>query len=78
MVGWGEKVGDKYGSNGVGEGGAIQDSFSDSDSIWEKYVGGDGVHDKITRGISSLVIQKDSGYDGSSYNRRRFGMAPSG
>ena len=28
MVGWGDKVGDKYGSNGVGEGGAIQDSFS--------------------------------------------------
>ena len=45
--------------------------------LWERELGGDRGHDKITRGIPSLGSEKNCGDDGVVYDEQRLGMAPS-
>ena len=50
-VGYGGEGGDKDGGNVTGVGGVLQVNLTVSVVIWEKELGGDGVHDKSARGI---------------------------
>ena len=77
-MGNGGKCGNKYGSNSAGVGYALQVSSSDGDDIWEKYLGGDVGHVRITRGIPLSGIQKFFGDDDLAYDGQRFGMSHGG
>ena len=75
-MGNGGEGGDKDKRNGVSPGYFVQGIRSVDVIIWDRELSGDGVHDKSTRGIPSLVNQKYCGDDGVSYKKRLVGVAP--
>ena len=52
-------------SNSEDAGEALQGSNLYGATIWEQYMGGDGVHIEITERVTSSVNQKDCSYDRS-------------
>ena len=70
--------GDEDRGYGTGTGVALQVNCAVGVVIWERDLGGDGGHDKSTRGISSSGIQTDFRDYGRVYDERRMGVALGG
>ena len=77
-MGDGWEGGDKDGRNGENMGYNVQGSHIIGVVIWERELDGDGGHDKITIGISSLASKKDYGDARAAYNEWRVGVPPGG
>ena len=77
-MGDGDEGGDKDRGNGADAGDVLKGNSTVDDVIWERELGGDWGHVKVTRGISSSGSHKDCGDYGAAYDKQSVGVALSG